>query len=149
LATIPFALIQGTGRADITGKLHLLELPFYLAGVWYLTIHFGIVGTAVAWLLRVTADCILLFLLADNVMSARHRILWPVCTSIGIGVVTVFALAKIDLNSLEKSLASVVVLLSFTATAWFILLGADERNAVQRLKLRLLSSGPRPKPIGA
>jgi O-antigen/teichoic acid export membrane protein len=63
LAAIPFALIQGTGRADITGKLHLLELPFYLAAVWYLTVHYGIAGTAVAWLLRVVADCILLFLL--------------------------------------------------------------------------------------
>jgi O-antigen/teichoic acid export membrane protein len=89
LATIPFALIQGTGRADITGKLHLFELPFYLSGVWYLTGHFGIIGTAVAWLVRVTADCILLFLLADNVSGSRNRILRPVCLAIGAGTVLV------------------------------------------------------------
>jgi hypothetical protein len=64
-------------------------LPFYLAAVWYLTVHYGIVGTAVAWLLRVTADCILLFLLADRVIGSRQRTLLPVCLAIGAGAVMV------------------------------------------------------------
>src|SRR5579863_10177172 len=58
LAALPFALVQGAGRADITGKLHFLELPFYLTAVWVLTQHFGIEGTAIAWALRVIIDAI-------------------------------------------------------------------------------------------
>ena len=53
LAQLPFALIQGTGRPDITAKLHFVELPFYLSGVWWLTVRYGIKGTAIAWVLRV------------------------------------------------------------------------------------------------
>jgi hypothetical protein len=89
---LPFALVQSAGRADITGKQHFLEMPFYLAAVLYLIVHFGIVGTAVAWLLRSASDCILLFLLADRVMGARHCILWPVSGTICPGVVVVATL---------------------------------------------------------
>ena len=69
LATLPFALIQGAGRADITGKLHLLELPFYLGTVWVLTKHFGIDGTAIAWMIRVVIDCALLFWAVERLLG--------------------------------------------------------------------------------
>jgi O-antigen/teichoic acid export membrane protein len=147
LAFIPFALIQGTGRADITGKLHLLELPFYLATVWVLTKHFGIEGTAIAWTVRVIADVVLLFWATSRFVdkSARFKSILPVTA----GVAAVFGLAMISMSLLEKSLVSVIVMLSFTATAWFALLAADERTAILGLKLRLSPSRLRPKPIGA
>ena len=136
LAYIPFALIQGTGRADITGKLHLMELPFYLAAVWYLTVHFGIVGTAVAWLLRVTADCILLFLLADNIMGTQNRILWPVCASLGIAA-AMLAIAP-SLNGLPIKLSFAVCILPLSGLiAWRTALSAEERFAVHRAIRRL------------
>jgi O-antigen/teichoic acid export membrane protein len=131
LAFIPFALIQGTGRADITGKLHFLELPFYLAAVWYLTVHYGIVGTAVAWLLRVVADCIILFLLADSVMGAQHRILWPVCGAIGTGSVVV-AIAPLLGGLLIKLPFAVCLLALFGLIAWRYALSGEERFAMHR-----------------
>jgi O-antigen/teichoic acid export membrane protein len=131
LATIPFALIQGTGRADITGKLHLLELPFYLAAVWYLTVHYGIVGTAVAWLVRVTADCILLFVIADNVMGTQNRILWPVCGAIGAGAVVV-AIAPLLGGLLIKLPFAVCLLALFALIVWRLALSGEERFAVHR-----------------
>lgn len=149
LAMIPFALIQGTGRADITGKLHMLELPFYMFAVWYLTVHNGITGTAIAWLLRVTVDCILLFILADGFMGARYRILWPVCISIGVCTAAVLILAMIGVGVIEKSLASIAILLSFAATTWFVLLESDERIAIRHLKSRLVLSRLYPKSTGA
>ena len=147
LAFIPFALIQGTGRADITGKLHLLELPFYLVTVWVLTKHFGIEGTAIAWTIRMIADVILLFWAAGRFVDklARFKSIFPVAA----GVAAVFTLAMIGMSLLEKSLVSAIVLLSFAATAWFALLGADERTAIQGLKSRLLLSLLRRKPMGA
>ena len=131
LAAIPFALIQGTGRADITGKLHLAELPFYLAAVWYLTVHYGIVGTAVAWLVRVTADCILLFLLADNAMGSRHRILWPVSGAICAGGVAV-AIAPLLGGLLIKLPFAVCLLALFALIVWRLALSGEERFAVHR-----------------
>jgi O-antigen/teichoic acid export membrane protein len=147
LAFIPFALIQGAGRADITGKLHLLELPFYLALVWFLTVHLGITGTAIAWLLRATADCILLFSVTNRFvlrsMPSRSAL------AVAGAVIAVFALAMIPMSLPEKILFSLVVLLAFAATAWFALLTTDERAAIQGLSTRFLPTNPRSKPIGA
>jgi O-antigen/teichoic acid export membrane protein len=131
LATIPFALIQGTGRADITGKLHLIELPFYLAAVWYLTVHYGIVGTAVAWLLRIVVDCVLLFLLADNVMGMQNRILWPVCASIGLGAAAIAIAPMLGGLSIRLPVAG-SVLAFFALIAWRLALSAEERFALHR-----------------
>ncbi len=67
LASVPFSFLQGIGRPDLTGKLNLLELPFYLLSVWWLTRLRGIDGTALAWTLRMAVDAAALF-----VLSARH-----------------------------------------------------------------------------
>jgi O-antigen/teichoic acid export membrane protein len=131
LAAVPFALIQGTGRADKTGKLHLMELPFYLATVWYSTVHYGIVGTAVAWLLRVTTDCILLFVISDNLLGSRHRILWPIAGTICAGAVAVAITPMLGRLSTRLSVAGCVLVL-FALIAWRHALSAKERYAMHR-----------------
>ncbi len=138
LATVPFALIQGIGRADITGKLHLIELPFYLAAVWLLTKHLGIEGTAIAWTIRVMVDAALLFCAAGRFVdrSVQFRSIVAALT----GLATAFAFALIEMSLLEKSFVSVFVLLLFAASAWFALLTADERTAIQALTSRLFPS---------
>jgi O-antigen/teichoic acid export membrane protein len=68
LAFVPFSLIQGKGRPDITAKFHLVELPLYwLLLVLLIKMH-GIQGAAVAYAVRVTADAVLLFLYARGLM---------------------------------------------------------------------------------
>ena len=59
-AQVPFAWIQAAGRSDITGKLHLLQLPVYGVLLIGLTMGFGIVGAAIAWSTRAVADAVLL-----------------------------------------------------------------------------------------
>lgn len=70
-AHLPFAVIQGLGRPDITAKLHLVEILPYILVLGLLTIVWGATGAALAWLLRVSADYLLLLhyqrqLLAEN-----------------------------------------------------------------------------------
>lgn len=60
IASVPYALIQASGRPDITAKIHLLELPLYLVAVYILTTHLGVLGTAIAWTARTSLDAILL-----------------------------------------------------------------------------------------
>lgn len=60
LAMIPYTLVQGVGRPDITAKFHLLELPFYLVLLLLGVRHWGIAGAALAWTIRVSVDGILL-----------------------------------------------------------------------------------------
>jgi len=76
-AQIPFAFIQGLGRADITAKLHILELPVYIALMFWLLNVYGIIGVAIAWLLRIAIDAALLTVVAhwlskDTALASRQ-----------------------------------------------------------------------------
>ena len=75
LASIPYALLQALGRPDVTGKLHLMELPLHFTLVWVLVSAFGLVGAALAWSIRVTIDAALLFLAADRLGLLGYRTL--------------------------------------------------------------------------
>lgn len=67
LAFIPFSVLQGVGRADLTGKLHLIELPIHILLAWVLISRWGITGAAAAWTIRTTIDAALLFYAASKV----------------------------------------------------------------------------------
>ena len=66
IALVPYTLIQGAGRADLTAKTHLAELLVYMAGLWWLVTHWGIRGAAIAWTVRVAIDALIMFLLASR-----------------------------------------------------------------------------------
>lgn len=75
LAHIPYTLLQGIGRPDLTAKFHLIEMPFHLAITWVLIGYWGISGAAVAWTIRVTVDAMLLFIAAFKVCQLSPRLL--------------------------------------------------------------------------
>jgi O-antigen/teichoic acid export membrane protein len=60
VAHVPMTVVQGGNRPDIAAKLHLLELSIYAVICWFFIKRFGIEGAAVAWVLRVTMDALLL-----------------------------------------------------------------------------------------
>jgi O-antigen/teichoic acid export membrane protein len=64
IAFIPFGLLQGQGRPDVTAKLHMLEVLPFLLGSYGLMVAAGVSGAAVAWTARTVADCLLLLWLA-------------------------------------------------------------------------------------
>jgi O-antigen/teichoic acid export membrane protein len=59
LAYLPFIITQSRGRADLTAKLHLIEVIPVLTATWLLAKHYGLIGLAYAWLFRVGLDFIL------------------------------------------------------------------------------------------
>lgn len=56
IAMVPYSLIQASGNAKITAKLHLIELVFYIPLLIWMVHQFSIEGAAMAWSLRVFAD---------------------------------------------------------------------------------------------
>jgi O-antigen/teichoic acid export membrane protein len=68
LAHVPFTLLQARGRADLPGKLHLVELPIYLALLFALVAERGIEGAAIAWCARCAVDAIALFVLVSRAL---------------------------------------------------------------------------------
>lgn len=61
LTYLPFAFVQGLGRSDVTARCHLLELAVYVPALVILISWLGLMGAALAWVLRVSIDASLLF----------------------------------------------------------------------------------------
>lgn len=55
-----YALLHANGRADVTAKLHLIELPVFLTMLYLLIRQFGLPGAACAWVGRMVFDVIAL-----------------------------------------------------------------------------------------
>jgi O-antigen/teichoic acid export membrane protein len=60
LAFVPSTLLQARGRPDLPAKLHLAELPPYVAGLWIALSVGGVEGAALVWALRAAVDAALL-----------------------------------------------------------------------------------------
>lgn len=71
LAHVPFTLIQGAGQPRIVALIHAIELPFFLLALWGLALHYGVLGAALAWLLRMSVDTLLMFIFCNALQS------WP------------------------------------------------------------------------
>jgi O-antigen/teichoic acid export membrane protein len=59
-----FSLLHARRKTRQTALLHLTELPLFIAALYFLTLEYGVIGAAVAWVLRVAVDALALFLLA-------------------------------------------------------------------------------------
>ena len=61
VSSVATSTLQAMRRADLTAKFHIFELPVYVVLLIVLVRNFGITGAAVAWLVRVSVDCALLY----------------------------------------------------------------------------------------
>jgi O-antigen/teichoic acid export membrane protein len=133
---IPFTLVQAAGRADLNAKLHLLELPLYLAGVYWLVGLFGIEGAALGWVARVGLDWLVLWMvLARKFVPAgdrRQRAQFAAALSAAALAVGFFLT-----GTAVKLVFLGVMLTTFFLVAWFLLLRPGEK-ALLRHPSRLL-----------
>lgn len=56
IGSMYYALLHAKGRADITAKLHMIELPIFVTALLFLLHQYGIVGAAWAWVGRMVFD---------------------------------------------------------------------------------------------
>jgi len=69
LAQVPFALIQADGKVKLTSLLHVVEFFIYTGMLVLLAHYFGLVGVAIAFLLRTIIDFLFLSKIAKNIFS--------------------------------------------------------------------------------
>ncbi|HYH18106.1 MAG TPA: oligosaccharide flippase family protein [Azospirillum sp.] len=81
VAYVPFAVIQGMGRADLTAKLHAAELPLYLGALYLLAGQYGILGAAITWTLRTGGDLLVILVMAGRLTGRAEamRTLGLIC----------------------------------------------------------------------
>lgn len=76
IGRVPSVFIQAAGRPDITAKLHLLQLPIYLLGLWYALGRWGVDGAAIIWVARIVLDNVVLFLGCAYVVPLLRPAMW-------------------------------------------------------------------------
>jgi O-antigen/teichoic acid export membrane protein len=126
IAQSPFAALQGAGRPDLIAKLHLVELPVYVAFIIILARSNGLVGVAIAWTLRVAVDAIALLLISRRTlalsMGQTPGGAWPAPLMIAALVVG----AMLTSTSL-RTVYIIVVGIFFIIIGWRRLLTPQER----------------------
>jgi O-antigen/teichoic acid export membrane protein len=130
LAQAPFAMVQGAGRPDLTARLHLIELPFYLGLLWWLISTRGIEGAAMAWTGRVAVDAVVLFGLAKRLLPMKNPIRWRALV-LAAAALLVLALAALLQGPLVKGFFLLGTILFFTLVTWFRILTPEERTLAQ------------------
>lgn len=135
LAMVPYALIQGAGRPDITAKLHLMELPLYLLGLWWLINTYGIKGAAIAWVIRVAVDAVALFAVTRWLLPATVTAIGRMAVTFGVALLCL-GLGTLTAGFMMKGVFLGLMMIIFVPAAWFLILTVEERVFVcNRLKL--------------
>lgn len=135
ISFVPFGLLQGLGRPDLTAKFHFLELPFYFLTLWFLLVRFGLPGAAWAWTLRIVLDTVLLFgaVVKLKLVSARaplYRPLQRALVALGLPAV-LLPLSGIKMPLGLQAALTGLTLLGFVAVVWGYALDNSERNLLR------------------
>jgi O-antigen/teichoic acid export membrane protein len=132
LAFIPFALLRGQGRPDLTAKFHLLELLPYILALWFGIKLAGLQGAAWAWTARVVADLLLLFV-AARVFSRRCVLLIPTAVFILLAAFV----SSLDITSTLWSVG-VPALMTVASLAWSFFIAPDTlKREVRKFATRI------------
>lgn len=135
-AKASFNLLQAQGRADITAKLHLIELPLYVFALVMFTRKWGINGTAACWALRMVLDAALLYTMTVSAARVRRRALIESSCLATFSVLIVLPAIFFTNNGTRFSyvaIASIIYTLIFVK----FLLSNEEKNIVTRfLKIK-------------
>jgi O-antigen/teichoic acid export membrane protein len=135
LSAAPFAVVQGVGRPDLTAKLHVLELPVYLAALFYLIKIRGIEGAAIAWTGRVAIDSVVLFVLAQRLLPTRSAT--KQTPLLAAATLATLALAVVPGSLLYRGAFIALALPVFALVTWFLVLSPEERHFVREVPVRL------------
>jgi O-antigen/teichoic acid export membrane protein len=129
LAQVAFAMIQGAGRPDLTAKLHLVELPFYLLGVYWLIHTHGIRGAAIAWVARIGIDALCLFGMVRWFLPTDKSIFLQKIVPMGAALL-VLVIGAMLISIGMRVIFLFVTLIGFALGSWFLILSHKERALI-------------------
>jgi len=132
LAYIPATIIQARGRADLIAKMHLAELPVFIALLLLLIPTSGAEGAAAATAIRCVLDAVMVFWMARRIApEAQPQLRRP-----QIAVIVLAGLALLlgasSFSLLERVAYFAASLFAFGVLAWYVLLDSSERSRARR-----------------
>ena len=118
LAQIPFVLLQGAGRADLTAKLLLAEVIPYLLALWIAVEAAGIEGAAAVWMVRALVDGAALYAFAIRMLGLPGRTMLTPALAFAAVLLAAAALVALPLDAVGSAIALAVSLAAYAAVAW-------------------------------
>lgn len=121
--------LQGAGFPKATAMVNLVEIPLYLAALWWLLDAYGIVGAAIAWTFRAGLDALLLLL-----VSHRRRLVTG--ADLGrIALLNALSLPMLAAGTMLESFGGRVAYASlgiaaFALFGWKLVLTPSERSTL-------------------
>ena len=117
LAQIPFTSLHAGARPDAPALLHLVELPLYLALLWWALPAFGLVGAATVWTARAGFDLLGLLILAARLESKFAKVA-PVSVRLAAEGVGLLVLTVVLSHSLGPWLGALILVPVCIAWLW-------------------------------
>ncbi len=148
VANVPFAMIQGIGRPDLTAKFHLIELPLHLAALYLGISLWGITGAALAWSLRAAVDAALLFAAAGRLSSTPVTVflsegIIQTLTLFFVSCLAAMALSQLLPGALLRAFLVIGVFAACCGSVWFVFLTRRDRDRLVRLGSVIRHGGDR------
>lgn len=131
MGQVAFAAVQSAGRADLTAKLHVVELPIYALTLVLLARAFGIAGVAAAWTIRVAIDTSVLLAMTVRRIPETRSAMWR-SARFALGLTVLLLVAALIVPLSARIAFAGITLVVFTGVAWSRLLPANERAALLR-----------------
>jgi O-antigen/teichoic acid export membrane protein len=129
LSFVPFSLLQGVGRPDISAKLHLIEIPFAIVLAWVLMKQYGMQGAGIAWFIRCLLETSIMALLANRYARGSSAVILRTAGMMGLALIFMAVMALIPSLWLRLAVYPVEVLV-FLVLSWHGLMTDDERVAM-------------------
>ncbi len=131
LAHVPFYFVQSAGRPDIAARIHLIELPVYIAALYMSLATFGAVGAALTWTIRVAIDAIVFMLLAARLHAPLRTDLLRIFLGMTFAIIA-FVLVYWPTGIIWRGVLLFFMAFFLTGYAWIHLLAESDRQFVLR-----------------
>ena len=73
ISMFPYTFLHAKAKTKLTAIFHIIELCIYVPLIWIFTHKFGLIGAALAWLVRVTLDYTLLQITVNKFIKKSYR----------------------------------------------------------------------------
>jgi len=131
LSYVPFSLLQGTGRPDLSARLHLVEIPIYIGFSAVMIMQYGIEGAVMAWFVRSVLEAIGLFSLAGRFVPEASGDIRRVFLLALVGLLMIGGAVLIP-SLLIRLLACCAGTAIFFVLSWNGLLNLEERSSCRQ-----------------
>ena len=135
LARLPYGAVQALGRPDITAKIHLWEVPLYIALCFVLIPRWGLAGAAVACTCRLSVDTSLMFWAARKyclLQKTQFGSVGRILTIVAIFVLLLLGADHVIHGSWVRLLSGAVLLLVCYVAIWQYAIRSEDKPVLVR-----------------